>query len=181
ISQMFGELIGLWAAAVWQSMGAPEKINLVELGPGRGTLLVDALRAAKVVPAFEQAISLHLVETSPVLRELQRLKLGQTETIRWYDSVEDLPSEPAIVVANELFDSISITQAIEQAVRWYELAVMIDGSGELVVARARHRCQNSSRPCPRASAARHWARSSNGAPTGLRMSWRAASGWAGRR
>ena len=80
ISQMFGELIGLWAAAVWQSMGAPEKINLVELGPGRGTLLADALRAAKVVPAFEQAIGIHLVEASPVLRELQRLKLGQTES-----------------------------------------------------------------------------------------------------
>ena len=129
ISQMFGELIGLWAAAVWQSMGAPEKINLVELGPGRGTLLVDALRAAKVVPAFEQAISLHLVETSPVLRELQRLKLGQTETIRWYDSVEDLPSEPAIVVANEFFDAIAINQAIKQADGWYERTVTVDGSG----------------------------------------------------
>ena len=132
ISQMFGELIGLWAAAVWQSMGAPEKINLVELGPGRGTLLADALRAAKVVPAFEQAIGIHLVEASPVLRELQRLKLGQTETITWYDSVEDLPSDPAIVVANEFFDAVSVNQAVKQADGWYERTVTVDSSGELV-------------------------------------------------
>ena len=96
ISQMFGELLGLWAGSAWEAMGRPAAVRLVELGPGRGTLLVDALRAAKVVPAFEQAISLHLVETSPVLRELQRLKLGQTETIGWYESVEDLPPEPAL-------------------------------------------------------------------------------------
>src|SRR5246127_3494449 len=68
ISQMFGELIGLWAAAVWQAMGAPARLALVELGPGRGTLMADALRAARVMPAFAAAVRVHLVETSPVLQ-----------------------------------------------------------------------------------------------------------------
>jgi NADH dehydrogenase [ubiquinone] 1 alpha subcomplex assembly factor 7 len=131
ISQMFGELLGLWAAAVWQSMGAPETINLVELGPGRGTLMADALRAIKVVPAFEQAIRLHFVETSPILRDVQRLKLGQTETIEWYDSVDRLPMEPAIILANEFFDAIAINQAVKQADGWYERTVIINDDGEL--------------------------------------------------
>src|SRR5437660_4393238 len=65
ISQMFGELIGLWAAAVWQAMGAPAALHLVELGPGRGTLMADALRAAKVVPAVRAALAVHVVATSP--------------------------------------------------------------------------------------------------------------------
>src|SRR5580658_6312449 len=72
ISQMFGELIGLWMAAVWQQMGAPENVRIIELGPGRGTLLQDALRAAKVVKNFRAAIVLHLVEISPALQQVQK-------------------------------------------------------------------------------------------------------------
>jgi NADH dehydrogenase [ubiquinone] 1 alpha subcomplex assembly factor 7 len=72
VSQMFGELIGLWGAAVWQQMGAPTLVRLVELGPGRGTLMADLLRAAAIVPAFRSALAVHLVETSPVLRARQR-------------------------------------------------------------------------------------------------------------
>src|SRR5262249_13181051 len=79
ISQMFGELIGLWAAAAWRAMGSPAKVRLVELGPGRGTLMMDALRAAKVMPDFRAAISLHLVEVSPVLERLQRQTLPAGE------------------------------------------------------------------------------------------------------
>src|ERR1700693_2444472 len=75
ISQMFGELIGLWLAAVWRQMGAPENIRLVELGPGRGTLLLDALRAARVVQGFREAIVLHLVEISPAPQKLQQKRL----------------------------------------------------------------------------------------------------------
>src|SRR3954447_22811886 len=75
ISQMFGELIGLWAGAVWRQMGSPENIRLVELGPGRRTMMADALRAAKVVPAFHAAIAVHLVEVSPALQQLQQQTL----------------------------------------------------------------------------------------------------------
>ena len=75
ISQMFGELIGLWMAAVWQQMGAPENVRVVELGPGRGTLMHDALRAAKIVENFRNALVVHLVEVSPALRQVQQRTL----------------------------------------------------------------------------------------------------------
>src|SRR3954471_18564985 len=71
ISQIFGELIGLWCAHTWTAMGSPDRVNLVELGPGRGTLMRDALRAAAMLPPFRDALRVHLVETSPVLRLLQ--------------------------------------------------------------------------------------------------------------
>ena len=76
ISQVFGELIGLWAASAWHRMGQPENVRLVELGPGRGTMMLDALRAAQVVPAFRAAIVLHLVEISPALQERQQQAIG---------------------------------------------------------------------------------------------------------
>ncbi len=76
ISQMFGELVGLWAAAVWRAMGSPTSLNLVELGPGRGTMMSDVLRVAKVMPGFRAAIALHLIEISPVLARLQRQALS---------------------------------------------------------------------------------------------------------
>jgi SAM-dependent MidA family methyltransferase len=148
ISQMFGELIGLWAAAVWQAMGEPSNINLIELGPGRGTLMADALRAAKVVPAFEQAIRVHFVETSPVLRDLQHLKLGETEIVTWHDSLETLPSEPSIIVANEFFDALPINQAVKQAAGWYERTVTVDSTGELVFGTALEPLSNFEQTLP---------------------------------
>src|SRR5262249_32258244 len=85
ISPMFGELIGLWAAAVWQMMGAPERLALVELGPGRGTLMADALRATRVVPTFAVALNIHLVETSPVLQRRQQQTLAGIEIpLAWH-------------------------------------------------------------------------------------------------
>ena len=71
ISQMFGELIGLWSAEVWSQMGRPDPVQLVEFGPGRGTLISDALRAARIVPDFRAALEVTLVETSPALAEIQ--------------------------------------------------------------------------------------------------------------
>ena len=76
ISQMFGELIGIWAAAAWRTMGSPPNVRLVELGPGRGTMMLDALRAARVLPEFRAAVVAHLVEVSPVLETIQRLAFG---------------------------------------------------------------------------------------------------------
>src|SRR5258707_10244472 len=85
ISQMFGELVGLWAAAAWRAMGSPERVRLVELGPGRGTMMLDALRAAKVMPEFRAAIALHLVEISPTLEKLQRQTLSAGDVpVSWH-------------------------------------------------------------------------------------------------
>ena len=82
ISQMFGELVGLWAASAWHVMGQPENVRLVELGPGRGSMMLDALRAAQVVPAFRAAIVVHLVEMSPVLRATSAAGVRRTSTCR---------------------------------------------------------------------------------------------------
>ena len=85
ISQMFGELIGIWMAAVWQQMGAPENVRVIELGPGRGTLMLDALRAARVVKDFRAAIVVHLVEISPALQQVQQQRLETLDVpILWH-------------------------------------------------------------------------------------------------
>ncbi|WP_051357082.1 SAM-dependent methyltransferase [Azorhizobium doebereinerae] len=130
ISQMFGELIGLWAVATWQQMGAPAAFRLVELGPGRGTLMADALRAAGLVPAFGAAASLHLVEMSPVLRARQADTLKAVAP-RWHDRLEDVPDGPAIVIANEFFDALPIDQFVRGPDGWHERRVGLDGEGRL--------------------------------------------------
>jgi NADH dehydrogenase [ubiquinone] 1 alpha subcomplex assembly factor 7 len=135
ISQMFGELIGLWAAVVWQSAGAPDPLHFVELGPGRGTLAVDAARAAKRVPGFAEAVRLHLVETSPVLRRAQEAALAGSvlrHAPRWHDGVETLPEGPRLVVANEFFDALPIRQFQRAADGWRERLVDADAGGGLL-------------------------------------------------
>jgi NADH dehydrogenase [ubiquinone] 1 alpha subcomplex assembly factor 7 len=132
ISQVFGELVGLWAASVWHLMGRPENVRLVELGPGRGTMMLDALRAAQVVPAFRAAIVVHMVEISPVLQERQQQALGAIDVpLMWHRSFEELPDGPVIVLANEFFDSMPVNQAIKQFNGWYERVVEIDNNGNL--------------------------------------------------
>ncbi|WP_454915722.1 class I SAM-dependent methyltransferase [Xanthobacter sediminis] len=130
ISQMFGELLGLWAVAVWQQMGAPAAFLLVELGPGRGTLMADALRAALLAPAFGAAARVHLVETSPVLREAQRRALAGTD-VAWHHRIEELPPGPAVVLANEFFDALPVDQYVRAADGWHERRVGLDGEGRL--------------------------------------------------
>jgi NADH dehydrogenase [ubiquinone] 1 alpha subcomplex assembly factor 7 len=128
ISQMFGELIGLWAAAVWQLMPPRDAINLVELGPGRGTLMADVLRAASVVPGFHAAIRVHLVETSPILRQRQEQALsGCGVPVHWHDHVMDLPWAPLIIIANEFFDAVPVHQAVKVAGGWHQRRVALDG------------------------------------------------------
>ena len=83
---MFGELLGLWAASVWKAIGSPPMLRLVELGPGRGTMMADALRALRVLPPLYQSLSIHLVEINPVLREKQRATLSGVRNISWHDS-----------------------------------------------------------------------------------------------
>jgi SAM-dependent MidA family methyltransferase len=132
ISQMFGELIGLWAAAAWRAMGSPADVKLVELGPGRGTMILDALRAAKVMPDFRAAIRLHLVEVSPMLEQLQRQVLAGVDVpAAWHQGIEDVPEGPLIVLANEFFDALPIHQAVMCADGWHERVIKISEDGKL--------------------------------------------------
>ncbi|MEP3114720.1 class I SAM-dependent methyltransferase [Nisaea sp.] len=131
ISQVFGELIGLWCAAVWQQTGSPSKIALVEFGPGRGTLMADALRAARIVPGFRDAIEVHLVEASPRLRALQRETLPDIE-VSWHDTAETLPNHPSLILGNEFFDALPIRQLIHRDGVWRERCIAWDNeSGAL--------------------------------------------------
>ena len=133
ISQMFGELIGLWIAAVWGEMGAPADLALVELGPGRGTLMADALRAlSRAAPSL--APRLHLVETSPVLRAAQAERLQVSPQNRlaptWHEDLESVPPGPAIVVANEFFDALPVRQFQRGERGWHERCVGLTPDGQ---------------------------------------------------
>jgi NADH dehydrogenase [ubiquinone] 1 alpha subcomplex assembly factor 7 len=131
ISQMFGELLGAWAAQVWHDRGRPSRFVLAELGPGRGTLMRDGLRAAGAMPGFRAAAELWLVETSPALRARQAETLGTAP--RWTDRVEALPDGPLILFANEFFDALPIRQAQRADAFWRERIVASDGD-ELTLA-----------------------------------------------
>jgi len=112
ISQVFGEILGLWAAVVWQDLGAPDPVLLVEAGPGRGTLMADALRAIRrAMPAFHAALRLHLIETSPRLREVQGAVLPGAV---WHDGLATLPQMPLILLANEFLDALPIRQFVRR-------------------------------------------------------------------
>ncbi len=126
VSQMFGELIGLWAAVVWHSLGAPDPVLVVELGPGRGTLMADLLRGAAIDPAFRSAIRTHLVETSPALRARQAETLKDAD-VTWHDYVAAVPPGAAIMIANEFFDALPIRQFVHRAGQWHERMVTTDG------------------------------------------------------
>ncbi len=118
ITQVFGELLGAWAAVTWQAMGAPEPVILAEAGPGRGTLMADALRAvAKVMPAFRAVLRLHLVETSARLRAAQT---GLLPGATWHDRIEDLPPGPLLLLANEFLDALPIRQFVRRGDAWTE-------------------------------------------------------------
>lgn len=132
ITQMFGELLGLWCAAVWSDIGSPATITLVELGPGRGTLMADALRATRVLPRFRQAVRVHLVEASPRLRAAQEATLaGAGVPIAWHERFADVPAAgPLLVIANEFFDALPVRQFIGGEGGWHERLVGVrDGGG----------------------------------------------------
>ena len=134
ISQMFGELIGLWAVDAWQRNGAPDPFALVELGPGRGTLMSDALRAARVVPVFLAAVEIHLVETSRVLRERQKTTLQTTgKPIIWHDDLGTVPDLPVIMIANEFFDALPVRQFERRGGHWHERQVGLDPDRSLIL------------------------------------------------
>lgn len=131
ISQMFGELIGLWAAVMWQAMGAPRELALVELGPGRGTLMSDALRAGRGVPGFSKAAQVHLVEASPTLRAAQAQTLAPSGSAPiWHDTVGTLPNIPMLLIANEFFDALPIQQVIRRRRGWHERQIGLAATGD---------------------------------------------------
>lgn len=128
ISQMFGELIGLALAQAWMDQGAPRPFTLAELGPGRGTLMADILRATASVPGFYDACEIALVEASPSLRERQEATLKGYD-INWLEQISDLPDGPLFVVANEFFDALPIRQFLRDEDTWRERQVgMKDGA-----------------------------------------------------
>lgn len=130
VSQMFGELVGLWLADAWVNRGQPETVHLVELGPGRGTLMADILRAAKMAPGFTGAIRVHLVETSPVLRKAQEGTL-EGRAVTWHDRLDTVPVDGALfAVANEFFDALPIHQLVRTKDGWRERVVGLGDDGE---------------------------------------------------
>lgn len=133
ISQMFGELLGLWLAQCWLDQGAPSAFTLAEPGPGRGTLMADVLRATRGVPGFHAAARLVLVEASPRLRAIQRDRLAGY-SVHWADTVDDLPEAPLFLLANEFFDALPVRQFTRAGDGWAETMVTVK-DGALALAR----------------------------------------------
>ena len=144
ISQVFGELVGIWAAITWRAMGAPPAFDLVELGPGRGTLMQDALRAGSVVPGFVAAARIHLIEQNPTLAAQQKLALAAyagctdwheeccvltyvseaDEQTRW---IKSIAPGPTIIIANEFLDTMPVNQWIARNGKWHSRGIEVDG------------------------------------------------------
>jgi NADH dehydrogenase [ubiquinone] 1 alpha subcomplex assembly factor 7 len=138
ISQMFGELLGLWCAQVWRDQGMPERPHLVELGPGRGTLLADALRALKLVPGFLDALRVTLIEASPALTSIQQETLkGLKPPIAWLTRFDPAAIDgPLYLLANEFFDALPIRQFVKSEEGWHERVIVSDAIGALSFALA---------------------------------------------
>jgi len=137
ISQLFGEILAIWVMLSWEQLGKPVDIQLVELGPGRGTLMSDVWRSLAVQPELRDALSIHLVEFSPRLQQIQKEALGDAPVI-WHSTIETLPSRPSIILANEFFDALPVEQAIYQQDDWHQRLVTCDAedfyfaSGEIL-------------------------------------------------
>lgn len=131
ISQIFGELLGLWAANAWQEIGAPDRVTLVEVGPGRGTLMIDALRAARTVPGFDRAIDLHFVEPSPVLRTALAERFAERSPV-FLSDLQDLPTAaPVLLIANEWLDCLPVQQFIRIGEAWHERVIGLSAQADL--------------------------------------------------
>jgi SAM-dependent MidA family methyltransferase len=134
ISQVFGELVGLWCAVVWQQMGSPSRLTLVELGPGRGTLMRDVLRATRLVPGFRDALTVHLVDSNETLRELQQAALADAGVpVDFYSdaaSISRIPTGPTIVIANEFLDALPVEQFVFTDGLWRSRTVALDESND---------------------------------------------------
>lgn len=131
ISQLFGEMVGVWVAEKWVGMGRPKAFYLVECGPGRGTLMADILRVAKVVPDFLEAMQIHLVEMSPLLRSTQGESLKGHQIV-WHEQLSTLPDNaPIIFIGNEFLDALPVHQYVFQDGKWFERMVGLDAHKDL--------------------------------------------------
>ncbi|MGE7199376.1 class I SAM-dependent methyltransferase [Brevundimonas naejangsanensis] len=133
VSQMFGELIGLWAVETWSRLGAPERVRLVEVGPGDGTLMSDVLRAARLVPGFLQAVDLILIEPSGPLRAEQARRLADADVHpRWLSALHQIETDaPVILIANEVLDCLPARQFIKTEGGWAERRIGVTDDNEL--------------------------------------------------
>ncbi len=130
ISQMFGEVIGAWIVDSWMQMGAPDPFYLIEVGPGRGTLMHDILRATNKVENFHHAVGIHLVEMSPILKSKQQDTLASYGNVTWHSDLKTLPSDaPIIVIGNEFLDALPVAQYTYDGDKWVENTVDIDKNG----------------------------------------------------
>ena len=137
ISQMFGEMLGLWCVQCWRDMGRPERVQLIELGPGRGIMMSDILRAAKIDSGFMRAVNVTLVEASPALESVQGRTLSNAPCpVSWAGSLADAPAGPSLIIGNEFLDCLPIRQFVKKDGAFYERVVAIDPNdeGELIFA-----------------------------------------------
>lgn len=125
VSQMFGELIGIWCADAWQRMGAPGHYHLIELGPGKGTLMADLIRALRTIPGAVEGAEIHLIETSPRLADQQRETLTRAgiDNAVWHERLSAVPEGPTLLVANEFFDALPVRQFVNTTAGWCERLV----------------------------------------------------------
>lgn len=134
ITQMFGELIGLWIADLFLKLGSPKSIGIAEIGPGRGTLMADAIRAMRAIPNLLDSAHFYLIETSPVLTRIQQGRLAAVEArTTWLQSVDELPDELTILIANEWFDALPIRQYQRVEKGWAERLIGLDGDHNLIL------------------------------------------------
>ncbi len=128
ISQLFGEIIGLWCTQQWQNLGSPPRINLVELGAGRGLLMRDILRVARLVPEFYKALQIELVEINPHFIKHQQDNLAQFDVDKkWLSKITNITKKiPTIIIANEFFDALPIKQYVKEKDSWTEVNLVID-------------------------------------------------------
>ncbi|WP_300532561.1 SAM-dependent methyltransferase [Maricaulis sp.] len=135
ISQMFGELVGVFVLQSWVDLGRPGQVHLIELGPGRGTMMSDILRTARALPGFLEAAQVTLIEASAALKSVQAQTLGPSGAqIGWADRLEAVAPGPSIIIGNEFLDCLPVRQAIRHRGQWHERMVTLGDEGEFVFA-----------------------------------------------
>ncbi|MEM7216418.1 MAG: SAM-dependent methyltransferase [Pseudomonadota bacterium] len=131
VSQMFGELIGIWALNAWHELGCPKPFNLVELGPGNGTLMKDMLRATSISEAFANAVNVQMIEISGTLANIQSQVLGNAAKVEWHTEIDKVPDQPSIIIANEFLDVLPFRQYVKSGGKWHENCVGFDDTRNL--------------------------------------------------